>query len=315
MSSSDSRPSTAALALAYALVYLIWGSTYLAIRFTVETIPPIFSGGVRFVIAGIILMVFRIFLCGDRTTAVGWKFAIIASILPFVVSYGLLTVAETIVPSSAAGLLVALEPLWFCLIGWIFFKGAKPGKFNYIGIISGFTGVYFLMAEGPGLNLPAGSSGNYTLGLLLVMLSSIAWVFGAFISRSPRIHTNPFMSSGMQMFSGGCMMLLLQLVISACTGNFAGFHVFSFRSLLALGYLIIFGSIVAYTSFLWLMRVEPAGRVSTHAFVNPIVAVLLGWLIGGEALHKNIFIAMPLIIISVLLMIWKPNDSHMAAKK
>jgi len=252
-------------------------------------------------------MCFRMLKFGDKTTINGWKCAVKASVLPFVISYGLLTVAETMVPSSVAGLLVALEPLWFCLIGWIFFKGSKPAWNNYLGILSGFLGVYFLISEGSCINVPDASS-HYTAGLFLVISSSLAWVFGAFISSNPDIHKNSFMSSGMQMFSGGCMMLLLQTIISAVTDKYAVCDAFSLRSLLALGYLVIFGSVIAYTSFMWLMRVEPASRVSTHAFVNPVVAVALGWLIGGESLHKNIFISMPLIISSVLLMLWRPKN-------
>ncbi|MFA7652079.1 MAG: EamA family transporter, partial [Synergistaceae bacterium] len=133
-----SKPSKAVLIFAYLMIYIIWGSTYLAIRFSVETIPPFFSGGARFLSAGIMLFAARFLQSGYRTTVQGWKNAFMASLLPFVISYGLITSAETVVPSSIAALLVALEPLWFCVLGWLFFNGERPAKRHYVGIILGF---------------------------------------------------------------------------------------------------------------------------------------------------------------------------------
>lgn len=298
------RPSRAALIFAYLMVYIIWGSTYLAIRFTVETIPPFFSGGARFLAAGIILFSFRSLYSGYRTTIQGWKNAFIASLLPFVISYGLITSAETVVPSSIAALLVALEPLWFCIIGWLFFNGSRPSAHHYLGIILGFCGIFFLVAGDPNADFSFESS--YTIWVVMLILSGITWVTGAFVSRNPRIHGDSLMSSGMQMMCGGTVMMFLHFLISAFTGNYQSVFSFSSRSVFALIYLIIFGSLVAYSSFLWLMRMEPANRVATHAFVNPVVAVFLGWILGGEPLRFNMLIATPLIVASVVLMIWNP---------
>ncbi len=303
---TKAKPSKIALLFAYLMVYLIWGSTYLAIRFSVETIPPILSGGIRFLSAGFLLLTFRMIQSGKRTTLDGWKYAFVASLLPFVVTYASLTIAETIVPSSVAGLLVALEPLWFCILGWAFFKGPKPTKLNYLGIISGFIGVYYMAAGNSDFNMSINS--KYTFGIMLVILSSLAWVFGAFISRNPKVHEDSFMSSAMQMLCGGGIMMVIQFVSSAFTGNYPVLGAFSMRSSIALGYLIIFGSLVAYTSFMWLMRVEPANHVATVSFVNPIIAVFLGFIIGGEPLHMNMIIATPLIITAVILMVWQPKQ-------
>ena len=299
------KPSKAALVFAYLMVYIIWGSTYLGIRFTVETIPPFFSGGARFLSAGIILFALRSVMSGYRTTVSGWKNAFFASLLPFVVSYGLITSAETVVPSSIAALLVALEPLWFCLIGWLFFKGARPAGSHYIGITLGFLGIFFLVAGDPNADFSFESS--YIIWVLMLILSGITWVMGAFISKNPQIHQDLLMSSGMQMMCGGAVMMLIHFFVSAFTGNYQNMASFSSRSVLALIYLIIFGSLVAYSSFLWLMRVQPANRVATHAFVNPVVAVFLGWLLGGEHLSMNMLIATPLIVASVILMIRDPR--------
>lgn len=301
----EERPSKFALIFAYAMVYIIWGSTYLGIRFSVQTIPPLLSGGLRFLIAGVLLTGFRLARGVGRPTLAGWKSAYVAGLLPFVVSYGLITTAEIVVPSSVAALIVSLEPLWFCLIGWFFFGGARPLSRHYLGIVLGIVGTYFIITGNP--NSDVSFDAHYIFWVAMLLLSSLAWVGGAFISKNPNIHSDPMTSSGMQMLCGGGTLMILQYIMALFTGNYPDFASFSTVSIIALGYLVTFGSIVAYTSFLWLMRVEPANRVSTHAFVNPIIAVFLGWLLGGENIHQNMLIATPLVVLSVVLMIWEPK--------
>ena len=301
----SARPSKGLLIFAYLMLYLVWGSTYLAIKFSIETIPPLLSGAIRFLTAGALLLAVRMLQTGYRTTSCGWKHAFVAGLLPFAVTYGIITTAETVVPSSIAALLISIEPLWFCLIGWLVFKGAKPARRHYIGIIAGFSGVFFLVAGDPKADFSLKS--EYLFWIIMILFCSLSWVVGAFISKNPKIHKDAFMSSGMQMLCGGTVMLLSQYAVSAFNGSYPHIGSFSFLSAASLIYLIIFGSWVGYTSFLWLMRVEPANRVSTHAFVNPIVAVFLGWLIGGEELHTSLLAAAPLIIISVILMVWEPS--------
>lgn len=299
------RPSKLLLVAAYSVLFIVWGSTYLAIRFSVETIPPFFSGGLRFLTAGALLFTFRSLQTGKRATPANWRGAYIGGLLPFAVTYGLLTMAERTVPSSITALIVALEPLWFCVIGWLCYNGPRPALRNYIALILGFTGTVLLVAGDPGADFSINS--DYLLWIFAIFISTFTWVFGAFISRSPHIHEDPLMASGMQMLCGGATMMGVQLVISLISGETVDIGAISFRSAAALGYLIIFGSILAYSSFLWLLKVEPAGRVSTHTFVNPIVALFLGWLIGGETMHKGMLMGAPLIIISVLLMLWNPG--------
>lgn len=300
------RPARSVLLLAYAIIYIIWGSTYLGIKFSIETIPPFFSGGVRFLIAGMILFGFRKLQTGAKTTLKNWFYAFWGGLLPFTITYGVVTTAELIVPSSIAALIIAIEPVWFCIVGWLCFGGARPTKFNVLALVIGFSGVAFLVVGDPDANLSMQSS--YLFWIVMIMLSNLSWVFGAFISRNPKIHTDPFLSSGMQMLCGGAMMMLIQILISAVTGVRPNPAAFSMRSMAALCYLIVFGSIVAYSAFLWLMRVEPPNRVATHTFVNPIIAVILGWLLGGESIHTGMLIGTPLIVTSVLLMVWDPRS-------
>ncbi len=293
---------------AYLLVYVIWGSTYLAIRFSVETIPPLLSGGIRFLTAGMLLFG----ACFARTKKMpplkSWKNAFIASLLPFFVTYGLITAAETRVPSSIAALITALEPLWFCLLGWLCFSGKKPDARHYAGIALGFAGVCILIAGDP--NVKFSFKSDYTFWTLVLVLSSLTWVAGAFVAARSSAGEETLTVSGMQMLCGGTVMMAAQFALSAFTGEWPALGAFSPRSTWALIYLITFGSLVGYTSFLWLMRVEPANRVATHAFVNPIVAVLLGWLIGGEAVHMSTILSLPLITLSVILMIWEKEQKE-----
>lgn len=305
MGISIERPSGLKIIFAYLMVYIIWGSTYLAIRFTVETIPPFLSGGARFLAAGIALTVGRSIYLKRGIPTEGWKHAFLASLLPFVITYGLITNAETVVPSSIAALIIALEPLWFCIIGWLFFNGAKPIFRHYAGIFLGFVGIVLLVVCDPSADFSFDSA--YLIWILALIVSGFTWVIGAFVSRNPRIHEDTLMSSGMQMICGGGTMMLLHFIVSSFTGAPAA-GTFSSKSLIALLYLITFGSLVGYTSFLWLMRVEPANRVATHAFVNPVVAVFLGWLFGGEELSLSLLLATPMIVLSVVLMIWRPKE-------
>lgn len=307
MSDVSARPSKSALLFAYIILYIVWGSTYLAIRFSVETIPPFFSGGVRFLTAGTLLFVFRSLQTGERPTPSNWLYGLSGGLLPFTVTYGLLTMAERVVPSSITALIIALEPLWFCIIGWLCYNGPKPTAYNYIALALGFTGTAMLVIGDPGADFSLNS--GYMIWIFAIFISTFTWVFGAFVSKNPKIHGDPLMASGMQMLGGGGAMMIIQLTRTAVMGELINISAISLRSASALIYLIFFGSIVTYSTFLWLLRVEPASRVSTHTFVNPIVAIFLGWLLGGEKMHMGMFLGAPLIIASVLLMIWNPCAS------
>lgn len=298
-------PPKTLLILAYTVLYIVWGSTYLAIRFSVETIPPFLSGGIRFLTAGAVLFTFRSLQTGKKPTLGNWRYAFIGGQLPFTITYGTLTMAERVVPSSIAALIVALEPLWFCVIGWLCYKGPRPTAANCLALVLGFTGTALLVAGDP--NTDFSMNPGYVIWILAIFLSTFTWVFGAFVSRNPKIHEDTLMAAGMQMLCGGAAMMAIQTAISLATGKSVDPTAISARSAASLLYLITFGSIITYSAFLWLLRVEPASRVSTHTFVNPIVAVFLGWVLGGETLHAGMLAGAPLIIASVVLMIWNPG--------
>lgn len=217
MSDVQPRPAKVALLAAYAVLYIVWGSTYLAIRFSVETIPPFFSGGVRFLVAGTLLFVFRSLQTGKKTTAVNWRYGLAGGLLPFTVTYGILTMAERVVPSSITALIVALEPLWFCIIGWLCYKGPKPTIFNYIALALGFSGTAMLVIGDPSADFAMNY--GYSFWVFAIFLSTFTWVFGAFVSRNPKIHEDPLLAAGMQMLGGGAAMMIIQLIISLITGE------------------------------------------------------------------------------------------------
>ena len=303
----EKRPSKSALIIAYALLYIIWGSTYLAMRFSVQSMPPVLTAALRFLTAGLILLVICAFRGVKKPAADGWRRAAAASVLTFVVCYTLITCAEVRVPSSVTALIASFDPLLYCIFGWLFFHGPRPGLRHFIAIMVGVAGAYFIISNGSGSEESIRASQLFWM--LAVLCSSVSWVLGAFISRDSKIHEDSLMTSGMMMLCGGSILAVLQLAISLWTGVFPDPASFSLQSVLAVLYLAVFGSVIAYTAFLWLMRVEPASRVSTYAFVNPVMAVFLGWLLAGEHIHRNMLIATPLVVLSVILMIWEPRQA------
>jgi len=302
------RPSKTAVCAAYAAIYLLWGSSYLAVRFSVSSVPPFMTGGLRFLLAGCLLLLICAFRRVEKSVLTGWRNAFFASMTTFLLSNGLLLFAEVHTSSSIAALISALEPLWFCLFGWLFFHGPRPGLRHYVAIAVGLAATYFVVS---GSSLAGGGTGpGQLLWILMLFGSSFAWVIGNYLSKDLKIHSDPLKASGMVMICASAEFFVLQGVLSLCTGSWPDLSSFSFRSVISIVYLAVFASLVGYTSFLWLMRVEPASRVSTYAFVNPVTAVFLGWLLAGEEIHRNMLIATPLVVVSVALMIWAPKRQN-----
>lgn len=290
-------PSPAAYYSAYAALYFIWGSTYLAIRFTVETIPPFLGGALRFFFAGGILMAWCLFRGEERPTLKGYGEAFKVSGLMLLGGYGGLVWAQQTVPSSLAALIVSIEPLWFVLLDWLYFKSRKPSFTEAAGLVLGFGGTVFLVLSqsGHALSLERGN----TFGMVVILLSNLSWSMGALCSRKASIAGSGFLGAAMQMTSGG----LLLLLVSMGTGETARLakQPVSLKSAAALAYLVIFGSLMGFTSFMWLLKVDRASRVVTHTFVNPIVAIFLGWAAGGESVSPPMLAAASVIILSVVL--------------
>jgi drug/metabolite transporter (DMT)-like permease len=298
MSSSPSprRPSTLAIWAALVAVYLVWGSTYLAIRFVVEGLPPFLAAAARFLVAGAVLFTWRR-LRGDPAPQLReWRSAAIIGAFLLIGGNGGVVWAEQRVPSGVAALLVSTVPLWMALIDLVFPKGRKTSAWVLLGVAVGLTGIVVLI--GPEQFL--GRVGEVDmLGAGVVTAASLSWAIGSLYSRQAGLPASPLLGTGMEMLSGGVGLLLLGTV----AGEWGRLNVLAApaRSWAGLAYLIVLGTWVGFTSYTWLLRVAPTPLVSTYAYVNPLVAVSLGYLLGDEVLSPRILLATGLVVGAVAL--------------
>lgn len=283
-----------AVLLAFAAVWLIWGSTYLAIRVVLETLPPFTMAGTRFVVAGTLLASFALLRGAARPTRAQWGTALLLGGLLFLGGNGAVVWAEQRIASGLAALLVAIEPLWVVLLQARSGAG-RPGGRAVAGVLLGIAGLVVLV--GP-WNLGAGERVDLT-GSVVVVAGSLAWAIGSLAGRTAKLPEPPAMAAATQMLAGGALLLLAGL-LSGEPARIAWSAV-SLRSALALLYLALFGSIVAFTAYLWLLRHVSPAMASTYAFVNPVVAVVLGAWLGAEPLTPRLLLAGLLIVGAVVL--------------
>ena len=282
--------------IALLLVYLIWGSTYLGMKIAVETILPFLMAGIRFLVAGGILYTLGRVTGGKAPTMVQWRSTAIVGALLLFTGNGLVAWAELRVSSGIASLLIATTPLWMMLYTCLGKDKGKPTKGILIGMLLGFGGILLLvMGSGNG----ATTGGGDIIGMVVLILASFSWASGSVYAKKAEMPDSPLMANGMEMLAGGVMLLLFSMVL----GDWLNLEIalISRRSLLALGYLILFGSIVAFSAYIWLLRNADITLTSTYAFVNPIVAVALGWFVEKEALTLNTLLAAALIVVAVVL--------------
>lgn len=282
--------------IALLALYIVWGSTYLAIRFTVETIPPFMHASLRFLISGAILYAWRR-TAGDPAPTLGnWKSAAIVGTALLLGGNGLVAWAEQTVPSGIAALMVSTAPFWMVLFESMRTGGSKPTWQAILGLFIGFGGVFLLI--GPA-EIMGGERNFDTFGVILLLLAALFWSMGSIYARGADMPKSTLLSTGMQMLTGAVGLFLVSLV----KGEFNDFSLglVSSRSWLALLYLITFGSLVGFVSYGWLLHNAPVSLMSTYAYVNPVVAVLLGWLFAGEELNARIAVASAIIIGSVIL--------------
>ncbi len=283
------------IVLAFAAIYLIWGSTYLAIRFAIETIPPYLMGGVRFLIAGGVLYGLLRWRGVKTPTRLNWRAAAIAGGLLLWGGNGGVMLAEQYVPSSLAALIIAMVPLWMVLLNWKWGDRVKPSSGTAVGVALGLLGIVLIAA--PGQSVAEGAVNP--IGLVMLLLCSLSWSIGSLYSRRASLPANPLMSTSLEMLAGGAMMLVAGLLLGQ--GRQVHFDQISVLSLSALGYLVVFGSLIGFSAYVWLLKVSTPARVSTYAFVNPVVAVFLGWIFAGEELSLRVMVAAAVIIVAVML--------------
>ncbi len=292
------KPSRLLVVLAFAAVYILWGSTYLGIRLAIETLPGFLMAGTRFTLAGAILLTWSRLIKRERFvwSRDQWQKALIVGGLLLLCGNGAVTWAEKYVATSLAALLVATEPLWVVILNWILTR-RRPNSLVLLGILVGLAGVTLLVSDG--LSRGNGNSWLSLIGGGVVILAGFAWAAGSVYSSRQPIAASTSMASGMQMVSGGFLLLLLAIG----SGDIFRLNLAkaSWTSIGAFFYLLVFGSLVGFTAYSWLLiNVTPA-MATTYAYVNPVVAVFLGWLIAGEPLTSRMLIAAAVIVSSVVL--------------
>ena len=299
------RASSLNVWLALGIVYVVWGSTYLAIAIAVQTLPPFLYAGLRFLLAGVILTGWLAFRGVDlRVSRRELQGAAVVGILMLSVANGLVVLAERTVPSGVAALIVASIPLWIVVYRMV--SGEPVGRDLLAGVLLGLVGVAVLV-------VPGGLNGTVDpIGAIMLFVATLAWALGTFLS--PRLATprNALVSTSYQMLAGGVALLVAGLG----RGELA--HVdpatFSSSSLIAFAYLVVFGSLVAFSAYTWLLQNASVSLVSTYAFVNPVVAVVLGALILAEPITPTIVIGAAIIVVAVAFIVFRQNVARRAER-
>jgi drug/metabolite transporter (DMT)-like permease len=288
-------PSRSALIIAFATIYLVWGSTYLGIRVAVETLPPFLMAGARFIVAGGMLAGWLGVTRGFRATARQWRDNALIGTFLLLGGNGLVAWAEQYIPSGLTALLIGSTPLIMVLTEWAWRGGHRPTAITGAGLVVGFAGVAWLAA--PWENSTDG--GLNLRGVTAILAACVFWAFGSIYGRRLRQPAEPLTASALQMLCGGVALMLAAFA----HGDLAMFSLAaaSARSGLALVYLILVGSLVGFSTFVWLMKHSTPARVSTYAYVNPLVAVFLGWLILGEPITARTLAAAAVIVVSVAI--------------
>lgn len=304
-------PTRLMVAAAFAAIYLIWGSTYLAIKYAIETVPPFLMTGVRFLVAGGVLYAWSVLRPPPMASPNGdqpssgriWRDAFIVGALLIVGGTALVSWAELSVPSGITSLILATTPLWMVLLESVG-SGRAPAPRVLAGVAVGLGGLAILiwpslMAPGTGIDL---------LGVAALALAALTWSAGALYSRNAALPASAARATGMQMLAGAA----LSVVAGLALGEHRALSLAAITpvSLLAIGYLIVAGALVGFSAYLWLMRVSTPSRVATHAYVNPVVAVLLGWAVLGEAVTARTGLSMAVIVVAVVLIVSAPAPAR-----
>lgn len=281
---------------ALGVVYLVWGSTYLAIRVVVETLPPLLGAGTRFLVAGLVLAGWLALRRAPGTLRVSRRELVGAALVGAALllgGNGMVSLAERDVPSAHTALIIASTPLWIVVLHWLTREHVTPA--TLAGVVVGFAGVAVLV-------LPSGASGEVDpLGLALLVAAAGSWASGSFFSRRLALPHDPFTSAALQQLAGAIFLLVAGLALGE--GGMVDPAAFSLRSLVALGYLVVFGSLVAFTAYTWLLQHAPISKVATYAYVNPIVAVVLGWTILSEEIGPTMLLGAVLVVAAVALIV------------
>jgi drug/metabolite transporter (DMT)-like permease len=288
-------------------VYIIWGSTYLGIRLAIASIPPFFMAGTRYLAAGGAMFLFAVSRGAKMPSLVEWRDALILGACLLLVGNGGVTFAEQYVPSGTAALLIATVPVFLTIFAWVTKLGPRPSGTICVALLLGLLGVSIL-------SRPATSAGNqfhWYMGVIALLAAAALWAGGSLYSRKAAHPSSPVVGVGIQMICGGALLLL----ISISTGEFGRVDLsrVTGESFLAWIYLVVVGAIIAFTAYVWLTRVISPALLGTYAFVNPVVAVLLGWAIAGETLDSRTIAGAAVIVVAVVIIVVFKNRSNRTA--
>ena len=288
----------------FAALYITWSTTFLAIHYMVLTIPPYLSSGMRFLVAGAILYA----VARSRTDAPSlrnWRDCFVTGAFIILLGNGSIVWAQQHIPSGLAALLIATEALWIVILNWLLFRQGRPTLIEMFGSILGFLGIAMLI----GTSRITGGEAFHPIGVLVLLLAAISWAAGSLYSRHGHLPSSPLLSVSMQMLAGGALMML----VSVFTGEVFRFSPASVTLVSFLGWLhlVVFGSLVGFVCYLTLMRACRPSRVATYAYVTPVGAVFLGWLIAGEIVTRQTLIAAAVIIVAVFIIItFGPRENN-----
>jgi len=284
------------IVLALLAVYFPWGGTYLAMKFAVETLPPFLLAGIRFLIAGSLMYLWEASRGTKTPEKIHWRNATIIGGLMLLGGNSLVVFAEQMVSSGIAAIIIATVPLWMTLFAWLWQGDTKPNSYVVFGLLLGFLGQILLVSNS---FQSVSYNPSQTSGYLILTFASLFWAVGSLYSRKAQLPKSAIMSIAIQNLMGG----LLCLIVGISLGELSQLHIehVSTRSLLSLAYLIFFGSIIGFSAYIWVLKKAEPAIVSTYAYVNPVVAVLLGWIFANEQLNSTDAIAAFIILVSVLL--------------
>ncbi len=303
---AQSRRTTWKTLLAFAIIYFVWGSTFLAIRVGVREVPPFLLAAMRFLVAGLVLYGWMISQGARSPSGRQWMSAFLLAVLIFVLDYGLLFWAEQRVPSGIAAVMMATIPVFMALSEIIFLRTQRLTVRLGLALLIGIAGVAVLMSRS--LNL--GGAPIDPVGAVALIIAAMSWSVASALTRKLPLPASKVMSSGAQMLAGGVFLALT----AASLGEFRNFHpsTVSRGAWLALFYLIVAGSIVGFTAYVWLIHHESPTKVGTYAYVNPVVAVLVGYFLGGEALGLRTILGTLFVLISVVVITMTPAKKPVA---
>lgn len=281
--------------IAFAAVYVIWGSTYLFIKYAIDTIPPFLLGGTRFVVAGAVLYAIARWRGDARPTAHDWRSATITGVLMLALGNGAVVFAELTVPTGVVALIVSTVPIWIVLLDWFRPLGVRPRNAVFAGLALGLAGMVILI----GPRAIVGEGHVDEVGALVLFVGSLGWALGSILTRGSAHPSSKLVYAALQMFAGGAAMLAASFILRE-PGSFS-LGAVSVRSMLSWVYLVFAGSLIGFTAYVYLLSAVSATKAATYAYVNPIIAVLLGWSFAGESIGWRTIVAATVILAGVAI--------------